>query len=269
MKIALVSFCPYWLQPLENIENCIQLVVSAHKHSCQLVIFPEMTLTGFSPRDGCLEPSVMEYCLKKLKEAAFQYNIYVIFGALSKFSSGFKDLPTNDAFVISPKAEIISRYSKIHLFSPSEENLFVQPGNKLSTFLIDGISFSSSICYDLRFPEVYSSVANGVNCFVNIASWPFKRADHWYALLKARAIENQAYMVGVNRQGIDGNCLEYKFSSIVYDPLGNPVPLEFPETQSCLAYVDIDFNFSRKIRSEFDVLNNKRHDLYKSFFLAS
>lgn len=266
MKIALASYNPVWLNPIKNIENCIQLVACAHQQSCQLVIFPEMTLTGFSPQYGCMEPSVLQSCLKQFSESARQYNLHVVFGALSRYSSDFNDLPTNDAFVISSKQEILSTYSKVHLFSPSDEHLFVQAGSKLSSFLIDDISFASSICYDLRFPEIYSALASKVSCFINIASWPSKRIDHWYTLLKARAIENQAYMIGVNRSGEDGNGLLYDISSIAYDPLGNPVPLMQSSLFNCLSFVDIDFSFASEIRSGFDLLSNKRHDLYKLFF---
>lgn len=269
MKIALVSYNPVWLKPLENIENCVQLIAYAHQQSCQLIIFPEMTLTGFSPQEGCLETSVFQYCLKQFSDSARQYNLHIIFGALSRYSSDLNALPTNDVFVISSKQQILARYSKIHLFSPGDEHFFVHAGNKLSKFSIDGINLAPSICYDLRFPEIYSALASEVDCFINIASWPTKRVDHWYTLLKARAIENQAYMIGVNRSGEDGNGLFYDLSSIAYDPLGNEVSLEQSRDYDNLSFIDINFSSANEIRSKFDLLRNKRHDLYKLFFPVS
>jgi len=269
MKIAVVSYNPAWLKPVENVDQCIQIIACAQQQNCQLVIFPEMTLTGFSPQYACLEPSVFQYCLEKFKESALKYNVYVIFGALSRHSSSLDQLPTNDAFVISPKQEIICRYSKLHLFSPADEHFFVKSGSKILTFSIDDMQFAPSICYDLRFSEIYSALASKVDCYINIASWPSKRIDHWYALLKARAIENQAYVIGVNRSGEDGNGLMYDPSSIIYDPLGNSVCLVQSSHFDCLSFGDIDLSFVGEIRSGFDILSNKRHDLYKLFFSAS
>lgn len=268
MKIALVSYNSRWLNPIENIDNCIGLLAAAHEQSCELVVFPEMALTGFSPQEGCIEPSVFNLCLETFKEYSHKYNLHIIFGALSRFSSGHDSLPTNDAFLVSPSQRLVETYSKIHLFSFGDEHHFVCPGSELSVFSIAGINFGPSICYDLRFPEMYSLLANKVNCFINIASWPSARISHWYTLLRARAIENQAYVIGVNRSGEDGNGLLYDFSSSVYDPIGNQVSLTNISGCDCMSYVDIDFSFLHEVRSRFNFLHDKRHDLYKLFISA-
>ena len=265
MKVALVSYNSLWLQPFKNIERCIEILAQACQKSCDLVIFPEMTFTGFSPEKGCLNSSEFEYCIKKLMFVARQHDVHVIFGALTnKFSES--NAASNSAFLISPGKETIASYSKVHLFSFGNEHLFVAPGKHLSIFSISDIHFAPSICYDLRFPEIYSALASRVKCFINIASWPSQRIDHWYTLLKARAIENQAYMIGVNRSGIDGNNLVYEYSSSVYDPCGNKIPLSQSESCESLSFVEIDFSLVDKTRSEFHLLVDKRYGLYRSSF---
>jgi predicted amidohydrolase len=119
------------------------------------------------------------------------------------------------------KGQVIARYIKNHPFSFAKENEYYHPGNDQSIFEIDYTKCSMFICYDLRFPELFRMVARSVKIIFVIANWPEIRQAHWESLLKARAIENQCFIVGVNRIGKDGNGLVYAGGSLVCDPSGN------------------------------------------------
>lgn len=238
------------------------IVSSPEASSCDLLIFPEMALTGFAPKDGLLTTEMYENCVSGLQSAALKYDCHIVFGVLACTSEDASALPANLEIVISNSGHFSGVYAKIYPFSMANEHLYTSPGTSPSLFQVNSFSFALSICYDLRFPELFSSIAEKVDCFVNIASWPLQRIDHWDALLKARAIENQAFVVGVNRSGIDGNNLEYESSSMVYSPtglkLGLSQSIEIPEL-SCL---EIDFNEVSVTRSSFPALRDRRPSVY-------
>jgi predicted amidohydrolase len=117
-----------------------------------------------------------------------------------------------------------------------------------------------TICYDLRFPELYAGLAKESDVLINIANWPKKRVDHWDTLLKARAIENQIFVLGVNRIGIDGNNLEYQESSNVFNANGEKV--EYNSFKDMKIF-KIDKNFTTDFKSKFNTTNDRKIKLYK------
>ena len=122
--------------------------------------------------------------------------------------------------VIDPQGETIANYCKLHPFSQGKEDQYYEPGNEIVTFSWQGFTVAPFVCYDLRFPEIFrTAVRRGANLFCVIANWPEARIQHWVTLLQARAIENQAYVVGVNRVGNDPT-LRYPGRSLVVDPMG-------------------------------------------------
>jgi predicted amidohydrolase len=115
------------------------------------------------------------------------------------------------------------KYRKIHPFSYSGEEKHYGSGNHPVITEVEGMSIGLSICYDLRFPELYRQYAkNGVDIMIDIANWPTDRIEHWHTLLKARAIENQCYMIGVNRVG-QGKSIDYPGWSSVFHPFGDEI----------------------------------------------
>lgn len=119
-----------------------------------------------------------------------------------------------------------------------------------------------TICYDLRFPEIFSALGNHCDLIINIANWPAKRVDHWNVLLKARAIENQIYIVGVNRTGMDGKGLEYVKSSQVINPNGE---IASPITsEDGLDTFDIDPEYINKFKQTFSTIQDRKPEFYKS-----
>ncbi|MFN8423575.1 MAG: nitrilase-related carbon-nitrogen hydrolase [Anaerolineae bacterium] len=130
--------------------------------------------------------------------------------------------PRNAASLIDPRGDEALRYHKIHPFTFGGEDAHYDGGDALPTADVDGVRVTPLICYDLRFPEPFRAAADRTDLFVVIASWPATRAAHWSALLAARAIENQAYVLGVNRVG-EGGGLAYGGGSVLHDPWGGVV----------------------------------------------
>jgi len=127
---------------------------------------------------------------------------------------------TNDAVALNPAGQLVGRYSKMHLFSPAQEHLHYQAGREVCLLDLGPFRSSLLICYDLRFPELArQAVRQGAELLVFLANWPLVREAHWLALLRARAIENQAYVIGVNRCGASPHDA-YGGRSLVIDPRG-------------------------------------------------
>lgn len=257
MKIALVSLDQIWEDKEDNLSICEEYIKKASKEKVDLIIFPEMTLTGFSTNISLIaEDKSSSITIKKFSHLALSYNIAIIFGLV--IQDGEKAL--NQLIFINKQSEILSIYSKIHPFTFSGENKYFNAGNSLSIANFMDLKIGFTICYDLRFPELYSALGSQCDIIINIANWPSKRVDHWSTLLKARAIENQIFIVGVNRIGVDGNGLEYVESSKIFNANGEI--LDFMLLDGMKVY-HIDNDWTNKFKANFNTQNDRKIDLYK------
>lgn len=228
MKIALVSLNQKWEDKSANLLRCEELTKKAKLLGAELIIFPEMTLTGFSMNTSYSEESADQSSSVNAFSSIAKHNqIAVVAGVVLR--SGVK--PSNALVAFSDDGKEQARYFKIHPFSFAKENEHFHSGNQLAKMTISEFKFGFSICYDLRFPELYSAMAKDCDVIVNIANWPKRRVDHWRTLLKARAIENQVFVIGVNRVGIDANGLEYEHSSLIVNPNGEFIKPLLSETE--------------------------------------
>ena len=260
MRIALVSLNQFWENKDANFQTCARYVSEAKNHAVDFIIFPEMTLTGFSMRSAQLAERLdNSMTLDFFKKLAQTHSITIQFG----MSTVENNYYYNCSVTINSKGTIVSNYKKMHPFSFSGENGHYSSGEELSYFELQGVKFGCTICYDLRFPEIYSALSNKSKVVINIASWPKKRIDHWRKLIMARAIENQIYLIGVNRTGTDGNLIEYEESSMIVDPSGVPLAAVYKETP--LSIYDINFNIGEAYRSAFPTFQDRRPDLYRKF----
>jgi predicted amidohydrolase len=151
---------------------------------------------------------------------------------------------------------------KTHPFSLSGEDRVFEKGNELQTCDFGGATVGLTICYDLRFPELYQGLSKTCGVIVNIANWASKRTLHWNVLLQARAIENQVFMIGVNRTGSAPDGQSYDHSSAIFGPFGNPIaPLE--EDGEYGVYT-IDLEEVTTVRSAYSVKSDRRVDWYKT-----
>lgn len=258
MRIALGQIDIYWKDKEKNKEKCEEFICNAKKENADIVIFPEMTLTGVSQNVEEVGEENLE-TVEWFKEKSKKYNIYTCFGYVAKDNLKGK----NNLAVISPEGKEICNYTKIHPFSYGGEDKFYNAGEDIHLFNIGKDCASAFICYDLRFPEIFQAVSKKANLIIVIANWPEKRRDAWITLLKARAIENQCYIVGVNRVGtVKG--LVYSGDSMIIDPEGEVLVSSYENEE--LIVCDIDTSEVEKVRLRFPCKEDRKEELYKKLF---
>jgi len=259
MKIALVSLDQGWEDKIANELKCQDFIEKASALKADLIIFPEMTLTGFSMDTHFIkEKAEQSPSIEFFRRQAKHNNISIVFGIVLEKD----DKATNNLIVVNSVGELLANYAKIHPFSFSGENNYYVGGDELVTCKIQDATVGLTICYDLRFPEIFQALSKSCDLIITIANWPDKRINHWISLLEARAIENQVFMVGVNRTGIDGNNLQYSKSSVVFDRAGER--LKPINSYQDMDVYDIKVSDVQKIRLSFPVKQDRKTEFYKS-----
>lgn len=218
LKIAMVQLDIEWESKRANFDKAKQLIGRAAHEGCDIAVLPEMFSTGFSMNISSIAEDENGATAALLSTMAKRHEINIIAGYAVKGTDGGKG--ENIAVVYNRRGELIARYVKLHPFSFANEDQHYAAGNSTVIFDIEEMSAGIFICYDLRFPEVFRSIAKEVQAIFVIANWPAARKEHWEALLKARAIENQCFVIGVNRTGSDANGILYSGDSSIYDPSG-------------------------------------------------
>lgn len=254
MKISLAQIDIIWEDKEKNKEKCLGFIKKAKDDQAKMVIFPEMTLTGFSMNVDALA-EVNNETVKWFEEKAKEFGIYIGFGYIEKASK--KGL--NNFSIVSPAGIEMSKYTKIHPFSFGNEPDFYEAGNNVIITEIEGVKLATFICYDLRFPEIFQVASHQAQVIIVIANWPEARKEHWITLLKARAIENQCYIIGVNRFG-ESNGLKYSGDSMVIDPLGSVVA-KCPNDE-CILSSELDLNLVESVRNNFKLKEDRKEHLY-------
>jgi len=163
--------------------------------------------------------------------------------------------PVNRLVIAGPNGEL-HRYDKIHPFSFAGEHDHYAAGSSFLTVDVEGVRVTGFVCYDLRFADEWWAVARDTDCYAVVANWPASRRHHWRSLLMARAIENQAYVVGVNRVGVDGNGLEYAGDSMVIDPMGEV--LASGAGGETIVLADVDSSVVADVRARLPFLADRR-----------
>ena len=212
----------------------------------------EMFSTGFSmatdlvaePDDG---PST-----QFLVNQARRHDVWVT-GSIPERTAG-ADRPFNQLVLAAPDGAV-HRYAKIHPFGYGAEHEHYAAGDTFLTVDVEGVRCSFFVCYDLRFADEFWPLAPATDCYVVPANWPQQRRSHWSALLRARAIENQAYVVGVNRVG-DGGGLSYAGDSVIIDPLGDE--LANAGNAECTVAAEVDPAHVNALRTRFPFLADRR-----------
>ncbi len=249
MKILLVQYSPAWEDKNKNKKKILSLLNNANP-GCDLIILPEMTLTGFSMSPENLAEDKEGDTFTFYSEIAQKFSANVFGGLIEKNGNDFY----NSLLNINSSGEIVNIYRKVHPFSFSEEDKHYTAGDKPVTTNIKELRIGLSICYDLRFPELYRLYAKErIDLLVNIANWPVTRIEHWRTLLKARAIENQCYVAGVNRTGNDPK-LKYNGFSSVFDPMGKE--LAVVEKEETIIEVEINKHEVEETRNKLPFLND-------------
>lgn len=245
LKISLIQSNLHWENKEENIKMFNQKI--AQISDSDIILLPEMWSTGFSMNPQLLANENANLELEKMKEWSKQSNAVIVGSVMNKVVGEF----FNSLFWVNQ--DEVEQYDKFHLFSYGNEHETYTAGNKPFTEVIyQGWKIRLQTCYDLRFPESARNTTQ-YDVLIYVANWPERRAQHWNALLKARAIENQAVVLAVNRIGIDGNGVSHSGCSQVISPLGEI--LQFSEQQEGI----LTSNLSKQlfgIRDNFQVLND-------------
>jgi len=250
LKIGLVQYSPVWEDKSECIKKLESLLTGGE--AVNLLIFSEMTLTGFTMKSNEFAEELEGESYLFFAAIAKEKKCAVMYGIIEKG----KKKNFNTLVHLNNQGKIIASYRKIHPFSYSKENIFYGNGKEVVVTKVKGIKIGLSICYDLRFPELYRFYAKvKVHLIIDIANWPDTRIEHWRALLKARAIENQCYVAGVNRVGDDPK-LHYNGFSSVFDPMGKEIVAV--ENDEKIIAVEIDKTNVNEVRNKLPFLKDIR-----------
>lgn len=254
MIVGIAQIDIAWEKVNQNIIKIEDYIKKAAKDNVELILFPEMALTGFTMNINNLTLSEEEI-IKWAKKLAQNYNINIGLGFAIRVDEKGKNIYT----IVSNKGEILAKYSKIHPFSYGGEKEKFDSGDEISICRINEFKLSPFICYDLRFPEIFQIASKEAQIITVAASWPDAREEHWITLLKARAIENQCYIIGINRIGFGGG-LHYNGASIFVDPNGKI--LNDINDKEGLIIKELKMEKVKEIKSIFDIKFDRREKLY-------
>ncbi|NLO90864.1 MAG: carbon-nitrogen family hydrolase [Elusimicrobia bacterium] len=248
MKIAVCQFDMVWEDRKANQAKIAEMLEKCpEKNAIDWLVLPEMTLSAFSMNvpAATLDDSDTAF----FSGLAKKHSLNISYGGVQ---DGYNNLITVDK-----TGKTVSSYSKIHLYSFADEAKHYKYGQKQHTFQLEGMNVTPAICFDLRFPYLFWNTAAQTDIFVVIASWPAQRAEHWMTMLRARAEENQCYIVGVNRTGKD-HFLPYSGNSMIFDPLGKIVADAKSDEGITVAQIDVNKELVTKTRTRFPFMNDRQ-----------
>ena len=253
MRVAGIQHDIVWEDRDTNLARLAPMIAGAAADGARLIVLTEMFSTGFSmavervaePPDG---PSA-----SFLVEQARAHGVWICGSLPERPDAG--ERPFNQLVLAAPDGTT-HRYAKIHPFGYGAEPEHYAAGDAFLTVDVEGVRCSFFVCYDLRFADEFWPLASETDCYVIPANWPRQRAAHWKALLPARAIENQAYVVGVNRVGT-GDGLTYVGDSVILDPLGEVVAAATGDAE-CVVAGEVDAERVRAVRERYPFLRDRR-----------
>ncbi|WP_220498102.1 nitrilase-related carbon-nitrogen hydrolase [Rhodopirellula sp. JC639] len=251
MRIVAVQLNMAWEDKPANHRHLRELLSTAAIRPGSLVMVPEMFETGFSMNINATAQSEAREGEALLRDLARQYDSAFMGGVAGPIRDGRS---RNECVVFAPDGTELARYQKMHPFSLSGEEKHYTAGTTQVVFEWQGVKITPFLCYDLRFPEtIRPAIMRGAELITVIACWPAKRSEHWVRLLQARAIENLAPVVGVNRSGEEPG-LQFDGRSTALDHMGTPIFEASEEEQVITAEIDIEA--ARRWRSKFPALRD-------------
>jgi len=257
MKITLCQINLQAGDVQHNLTKAREALTEAIAQGSQLALLPELWPSGYDLPNAVTQSQYTPEILAELAEISHQNNLTIGGSLLESAESKV----FNTFSLIQPAIPAVS-YRKIHLFRLVDEHQWLSPGQQVAQTPVEDFQAGISICYDLRFPELYRSYAlSGVNLFLISAEWPVRRIDHWNTLLRARAIENQSFMIAVNTVGKSGSAT-YGGSSAVISPWGETL-LQAPFDAEAVLSCEIEFSQLATVRAHMPVFSDRRPDLYK------
>lgn len=246
MRISIIQTDICWEDKSANLQ-LVEHQLQALSGNTDLAVLPEMFSTGFSMQTEILAEPTEGPTLTKLKQWATYYQLAIAgsYLATDPLTTNYY----NRAFFLTPDGESYY-YDKRHLFSMGGENKHFTPGRQRPIIHYRGWNICLLICYDLRFPVWSRNTNNEYDLLLYVANWPATRRQAWDTLLAARAIENLAYVGGVNRIGTDGSQLFYNGGSALYSPKGERL-ISIPDTTAAAATIELSLTNLQHIRQKF------------------
>jgi predicted amidohydrolase len=254
LTVALGEYDTGWHNTELSLAAATRVATHAAAFGARVVVLPEMATTGFTMEtDRAVTLDSRDVSL--LRAMASRLGIWLIAGvALRETDADGTSCAHNAALAIDPMGEIVAIHRKRRMFAFAGEDASYRAGTENTVVTIDGVRFGLFVCYELRFAELFAEVAADVDAMIVIANWPAPRRAHWDALLRARAIENQCAVIGVNRTGIAGG-LTYDGGSAAFDAWGDRIE---PAAPGGVRIVTIDAAKVKAVRERFPFLRDRR-----------
>lgn len=264
LTVSLAQIAVAQSQPAVNLQKGEKLIAEAARRGSDLVCFPEMWTTGFNWDKNKQMAKEHEAAIDKVASMAHRYCVWVNGSMLALDEDG---KVSNTSILFSPKGEKAWVYRKTHLFSLFHEERHMAAGRFLTLAEPPWGPTGLSVCYDIRFPELFRTYAlKGARVVLSPMAFPYPRLEHWKILVRARAIENQLFMIGTNQIGTEEfgpeDSVTYFGDSVIIDPWGRTVA-EASETDEMLLTATLDLDQADDVRRQMQVLQDRRPDLYE------
>lgn len=254
MQIAIVQHEIEWESPEANFAALRPQIAEAAKTGAELIVLTETFSWGFTMNTDLAHEAPDGPSTQFLLEQAAATGAWVV-GSIPVKDEG-AELPHNRMTFASPSGEV-STYNKLHPFTYLGEDKSYRAGDKRNSIELGDLRISTFICFDLRFADEFWEMANDTDCYLVIANWPASRRNHWRTLLQARAIENQAWVIGANRFGEDPN-VSYCGDSMIIDPFGEIVADSGDSAGSTVISANVDPARVTEVRTNFPFLADRR-----------
>ena len=260
LKISLAQMDVVLGKPDENLAKARDMAERAARQCSDIIIFPELWSTGYDLENAAAYSTpTHKGIFAEMASLAREYSIHVSGSCLSLLESGQFG---NTAVFLNPDGKILGEYTKTHLFGLMDEHKYLSAGDRLIIVDTPWGKAGLAICYDLRFPELFRSYAlAGARIVFLPAEWPHPRLAHWEILLRARAIENQMYIVACNRVGVSKNT-HFCGHSCIISPWGEMV-IEAGEDEEILT-AEIDVDKVDQVRARIPVFADRRPKVYEA-----
>ena len=249
LKIALIQTNIVWQNAVENRRRYSEKIINVNEH-VDVFVLPEMFTTGFSMEPAHLAETMQGTTVEWMKNLASKKNAAICGSVIISEDGNYY----NRFLFVEPTGEM-QMYDKRHLFTLAGEEKVYTAGSKKLIVEFKGWKICPLVCYDVRFP-VWSRNVEDYDVLLYVANWPKIRIAAWDALLKARAIENMCYVLGVNRVGVDANNYEYSGHSVAYDCLGEKLTCSIPNHEG-IEIIALQKAHVSKFRNKLNFLNDK------------
>ncbi len=252
MRVAAIQHTITWADRDANFSHLRPMITEAAQSGARLIVMSELFSTGFVVDRADIGEPENGPTSQFLQHLAQELDVWIC-GSCPETTEG-DSRPFNSLVVAHPTGDL-SRYRKIHRFSYGGEDTHYRAGSSHLTLTVDDLRVSFFVCYDLRFADEFWTLAPDTDLYVIPANWPVQRREHWLALLQARAIENQAFVIGCNRVG-DGGGQSYSGDSRIFDPLGRIIA-EASDNETTL-YATVSAETVASTRNKFPFLQDRR-----------